>query len=203
MRKSIFLFSMVLGIGMAAAWAQSSELGVVVGAKFTPSVGSTTSPSGKTNFDTSLAFEVSYAARLAGTQGLALQLEVPFTAVPNTGLKTSNLFASKSYSSYYLTPGLRLKLAPSSPLSPWIAAGAGFVHFNPSATNLGGGPSGVSSTTKSSYDVGAGIDFHTKKSPLLFRVQAREFYTGVPNLSIPKISIHNNVVVSGGVVFRF
>src|SRR6266481_2074236 len=110
MRKTIFLFSMVLGIGITAS-AQSSELGVVVGAKITQSVGTPTAPAGRTDFDTALAFEVSYAARLAGTQGFALQLDVPFIAVPNTGLKTSNLFASKSYGSYYLTPGLRLKLA--------------------------------------------------------------------------------------------
>ncbi|MBZ5520954.1 MAG: porin family protein [Acidobacteriia bacterium] len=202
MRKTIFLFSMVLAIGIAAS-AQSSELGLVVGAKFTPSVGSVTSPAGKTDFDTSWAFEVSYAARLAGTPGVALQLEVPFIAAPSTKLNTSNLFASKSYSSYYLTPGLRLKLAPDSVFSPWIAAGAGFVHFNPSSTNLGGGTSGLSSTTKAAYDVGAGVDIHPKFTPLNFRFQARELYTGVPSLSIPKISIHNNVLVSGGVVFRF
>jgi opacity protein-like surface antigen len=200
MRKIIFLFSVILGIGIAAS-AQSNELGLVVGVKVTPSVDAATTF--KTSFNNSVTFEASYATKLAGTPGVALQLEVPFIAAPNTKLNTSNLFASKSYSSYYLTPGLRLKLAPDSVFSPWIAAGAGFVHFNPSATNLAGGASGLSSTTKAAYDVGGGVDIHPKGLPLAFRAQARELYTGIPSLSIPKISIHNNVLVSGGVVFRF
>ena len=117
MRKTIVLFSMLVGICMGAS-AQSNELGVVAGVKITPSVGSATSPTGTTSVDTSFAFEASYAARLAGTPGVALQLELPFTAVPNSNLKTSNLFAAKSYSSFYFTPGLRLKLAPDSVFSP-------------------------------------------------------------------------------------
>ena len=191
----------ILGV-CAAASAQSSELGLVFGGKITP--GSTTSGvPGETSVDTAFAFEASYAARLAGTPGLALQLEVPFIAVPTSNLKTSTVLTAKSYSSFYITPGLRVKLAPDSGFSPWVAAGVGIVRFNPSSTNLDGTPNTLSSTTKAAYSVGGGIDFHSKGSPLGFRVEARELYTGVPRLSIPKLNIHNNVLLAGGIVFRF
>lgn len=200
-QKAIFLMCLILGV-CAAASAQSSELGLVVGAKITPS-GTTSGSPGETTVDKAFAFEVSYAARLAGTPGVALQLEIPFTAVPTSNISVSNVLVSKSYSSFYVTPGLRLKLAPDSGFSPWVAAGVGIVHFNPSSTNLGGTTNTLSSTTKSAYSVGGGIDLHSKGSPLGFRFEARELYTGVPRIAIPKISIHNNVLLAGGIVLRF
>jgi hypothetical protein len=36
-----------------------------------------------------------------------------------------------------------------------------------------------------------------------FRGEIRWLYTGVPSLAVPNLSMHNNVLVGGGIVLRF
>ncbi|HYL93263.1 MAG TPA: hypothetical protein VEW69_08910 [Alphaproteobacteria bacterium] len=199
MRKAIVLFSLIAGLCLNSV-AQKSELSFVAGGKITPDG---TSPTGKTTFNKSFAFEVGYATQLISAKAAALELEIPLTASPNTDVNTSNVFTAKSYSSIYVTPGFRVRLAPDAPFSPWIAGGVGFVHFSPSSTNLAGGPSGANSSTKAAYSVGGGLDLRPGKSPIAFRFEARELYTGVPNLAIPRLNVHNNVLLAGGIVVRF
>ncbi len=200
MRKFIILFSMVAGLCVFAS-AQSSEIAVVAGAKLSQSFRNSGGTS-RTDIDPSFTFGASFAARIVGNSGLALQVVVPFTGVPSSHLNSDNLFTAKSYSAYYVTPGLRLKLAPDGPVSPWIDAGVGIVHFGPSSTNLGNVPSGFSSTTKMAFDGGGGVDLRPAHSPIGFRVAIHEFYTGRPDF-VPRFSVHNNVIVDGGIVFRF
>ncbi len=201
MRKFIILFSMIAGLCVFAS-AQSSELAVTAGAKLSQSFNNSGGTS-QTDVDPSFTFGVSFAARVVGNSGLALQVVIPFTGVPSSHLTSNNLFTAKSYSAYYVTPGLRLKLAPDGVVSPWIEAGVGIVHFGPSSTNLGNVPSGFSSTTKMASMAGAGLDIRPSHSPIGFRGAIHEFYTGTPDVSLPKFNIHNNVIVDGGIVFRF
>lgn len=200
MRKFIILFSMIAGLCVFAS-AQSSELAVTAGAKLSQSFRNTGGTS-QTDIDPSFTFGASFAAKLVGTPGIALQVVVPLTAVPSSNLNSNNLFTAKSYSAYYVTPGLRVKLAPDGPVTPWVEAGVGIVHFGPSSTNLGNVPSGFSSTTKMAFDAGAGVDLRPSHSPIAFRAAIHEFYTGRPNF-VPQFSVHNNVIVDGGIVFRF
>lgn len=197
MSKTIAVFSLILALSLSAA-AQRSELGFLAGGKMTPD-GS--SPSGTTKVNTAFTFEVNYAATLIPAKVAAVELNIPIIAVPTSDINTSSLFTAKSYSSVYLTPGLRLRLGTS--VSPWVEGGVGFVHFSPSSTNLAGGPSGATSSTKAAFDVAGGLDVRPSKSPIGFRFEARELYTGVPDLAIPKLSLHNNVLLGGGIVLRF
>ena|SRR5215467_13584377 len=197
MSKSLVVFSLVLMMGLCAA-AQKSEVGIVFGEKITPDG---TSPTGTTKVNTAFAFEVNYAAQLISGKAAALEINVPLLAVPTSQTNASNLLTAKSYSSLYLTPGLRVRLGTI--ISPYVEAGVGFARFGPSSTNLGGGPSGATSTTKSAFSVAGGVDLRLKKSPVGFRFEARELYTGVPNLAIPKLNLHNNVLLGGGIVLKF
>lgn len=197
MSKSIAVFSLILALSLSAA-AQRNEIGFVAGGKMTPDG---TSPTGTTKVNTAFAFEVNYAATLIPAKVAALELNIPLIAVPTTDINTSNLFTAKSYSSIYVTPGLRVRLGTT--FSPWVEAGVGFVRFNPSSTNLAGGPSGATTSTKAAFSVGGGVDVRPSKSPVGFRFEARELYTGVPDLAIPKLSLHNNVLLGGGIVLRF
>ena len=201
MRNCIIAFGLLIILSVGAA-AQSHELGFVGGGKFTPSG---TSPTGQTKVNSSFGFEVSYANQLISGRVADLELEVPIVAVPNSRLNatTNSVFTAKSYSSLYFLPGLRVRLGTHAPLSPWAAAGVGLVHFSPSSTNLGGGPSGANSSTKAGFDVGGGVDVRFGKSPLALRGEIRELYTGVPNLAVPKLSMHNNFLAGGGIVLRF
>lgn len=197
MRKSIAVFSLVLATALHVA-AQKSEIGILAGGKWTPDG---TSPVGTIKVDNAFKFELNYATQLLGGGAADLELNIPLIAVPTSQTNSSNLFAARSYSSIYLTPGLRVRLG--TVFSPWVEAGVGFVRFSPSSTNLGGGPSGATSSTKAAFNVGGGVDYRPSKTPIGFRLEARELYTGVPNLAIPRLSLHNNVMVGGGVLLRF
>jgi opacity protein-like surface antigen len=197
MRKSLVLFSLVVIVGLSAA-AQKSEVGIVLGGYMTSDG---TSPTGTTKVNTAFAFQVNYATQLISFKVADLELNIPLMGVPTSEVNSSTLFTAKSYSSLYITPGLRLRLGTT--FSPFVEAGVGIVRHSPSSTTLGGFPSGATASTKAAFDVGGGIDFRPKKSPVGFRFQATEFYGGVPNLAIPKLDMHNNVLLGGGIVLRF
>lgn len=183
-------------------FAQKNELAFVAGAKVTPKTGSTASGN-QTTFSTTFAFEANYAAQLAHVPAVALHLEFPFVASPSTDLTSSNVTAVKSYNAIFFTPALRLKVLPGGPFSPWISAGGGLAHFSPGSTTQAGTTVSSTSTTKSAVQGGVGADFHPPLLPIAFRVEVRDFYTGIPNLNTLNIKVRHNLLVGGGVVLRF
>lgn len=199
MRKTLLVVSF-LTVFCLNGLAQKNEIAVIAGAKVTPKVGSTTN---ETTFSTNFAFEANYAAQLAHVPAVSLHLEFPFVASPSTDLTTSNLTAVKSYSSIFFTPSLRLKILAGAPFSPWISAGGGLAHFSPSSTTQAGTTVTTASTTKSAVQAGVGADFHPPLLPVAFRFEARDFYTGIPNLNTVNIKVRHNILVGGGVVLRF
>jgi hypothetical protein len=199
MHKAIFVLSVVIGLSLNS-FAQKNELALVAGAKITPTVGS---GSTQTSFATTFAFEANYAAQLAHVPAVALHLEIPALFTPSTDLTTSNVTALKSYSSFFVTPALRLKLVPETSFSPWISAGGGIVHFNPGSTTQGGTTVNTHSVTKGAAQAGVGADFHPPLLPVAFRVEVRDFYTGLPDLNTVGIKVRHNLLVGGGVVLRF
>jgi hypothetical protein len=102
----------------------------------------------------------------------------------------------EDYNTMYLTPGLKLKILPSSFISPYLAGGLGWGGFR--STN--------SSATANKFagDIGGGADF-TILPILSLRGEVRDYYTSAPTLDVTSV-FHgsvNNVVISGGAVFRF
>jgi len=197
MRKSIAVFSLVLMVALTAA-AQKNEIGLVIGGKVTPDG---TSPTGATTINTASAFEVNYASQLLGGKAAGVDLNIPLLAFPTSEINRSTVFTAKSYSSLYLTPGLRVHVGTT--ISPFVEAGVGLVRFGPSSTTISGGRSGATNSTKAAYTVGGGVDLRPLKSPIGFRLEVRELYAGVPNLAVPRLSLHNNVLVGGGIVLKF
>src|SRR5260370_20961156 len=153
MRKSIVVFSLILVVSLSAA-AQKSEVGIVAGGKMTSD--GTSPVTGKTTVNTAFAFEVNYATQLISLKAAALELNIPLLAVPTSEINTSNLFTAKSYSSIYLTPGVRVRLG--TVLSPYVEAGAGVVRFGPRSTPPGGTPRSAPSPTTAAFHRGAGAD---------------------------------------------
>lgn len=199
MRKTLLVVSFLTAFCLNG-FAQKNELAVIAGAKVTPKVGSATN---ETTFSTGFAFEGNYAAQLAHVPAVSLHLEFPVVAAPSTDLSTSNLTAVKSYSSIFFTPALRLKILPESPFSPWISAGGGLAHFGPGSTTQAGTTVTTASTNKGAVQAGVGADFHPPLLPVAFRFEARDFYTGIPNLNTVDIKVRHNIFVGGGVVLRF
>ncbi|HEX2330416.1 MAG TPA: hypothetical protein VHN74_16955 [Candidatus Angelobacter sp.] len=201
MRRHLLVLG-ILTLVCLNAHAQKNELALVAGGKITPTVGSTATGN-QTDFSTSFAFEANYAAQLVHVPFVALHLEFPFVASPSTDITSSNAVAVKSYNSIFFTPSLRLKFVPGSPISPWISAGGGISHFNPGSTTQAGTSVNTASTTKSAVQGGAGLDFHIPMVPIALRFEARDFYTGIPNLNTLDIKVRHNILVGGGVVLRF
>ena len=199
MRKTLVVVSFLI-VFCLSGFAQKNEIAVIAGAKITPKVGST---SNETTFSTNFAFEANYATQLAHVPAVSLHLEFPFVAAPSTDLTTSNLTAVKSYSSIFFTPALRLKILAGAPFSPWISAGGGLAHFGPGSTTQAGTTVTTTSTNKGAVEAGVGADFHPPLLPVAFRVEARDFYTGIPNLNTVNIKVRHNILVGGGVVLRF
>lgn len=180
---------LLLGVAMAvpAANAQKNEFAVSASGILT---------SASFNANGSAGFQINYAHRLVPLPLISLYLELPFEAGFNGSRSTSLNLNRENYNTLYFTPGLKLKFAPGFPVSPYLAGGVGWGSFrstNSSATD-----------NKFAADLGGGVDF--KVFPYIsLRGEVRDFYTNAPTLDFPAIysgSI-NNIVFSGGAVFRF
>ena len=204
MKRSSVVLGMLAALFLISnsARAQQFELGLSIGAL--KSGDHTLPATGSIKADTGFAYEVNFAARVYNVHLAALYVEVPFAGTPSTGLTSSNPFSPSDYSSFFLTPGLKLKLLPVAPISPYGFVGAGFARFHPSSSLINGqSNTGDQSATRGAVDFGAGVDW--KVMPFFsVRGEVRDFYSGTPRFNINVIGDkQHNVLVSGGVVFRF
>src|SRR5713226_1484749 len=127
--------STVVAIGLLAALlltadsarAQTAELGLSIGALKS---GDLNTSLGSIKAGTSFAYEVNLAVRLHNAHLAALYVEVPFAGTPKTNLTSSNPFSPSDYSSFFITPGLKLKVLPGAPVSPYAFVGAGYARFH-------------------------------------------------------------------------
>lgn len=170
-----------------------------------------------TGVSTTPAFEISYARSLARYRKLIVEVELPVNFGPAKDVKSSASLAAKDYKAVFFTPSMRLVFASavrgesaqekprSSYLAayPFISIGGGFAHFCPNAFTSTGASSGATSTTKGAFQIGGGVDFLPFKRAIGFRIEARDFYSGSPDLGVPGVTYHNNVVAGGGVVVWF
>ena len=197
MNKSLRVICVVL-ILTVAAFAQKAEIALTVGA-YHPVNNSFSSGN-------AFAIEGDIAARLASVPFIALYLEVPVAGtLQDVPVNSASLTSTGSYSSIFVTPGLRLKLAPGFPISPYVAAGGGLAHFSRSASQT---PSGSSSSiNKGVFDIAGGLD--VKIAPFLsLRGEVRDFYSGSPELSLNQVTgtfnqRQHNILGTAGLVLRF
>lgn len=167
-----------------AAYGQSNEFAAEASGLFTTS---------KYNPNAGVGFQLNYAHRFFHVPIVSVYGEIPFVAGFNSSFSVADL-ARENYNSYYVTPGVKVKFAPGFFISPYLAAGVGWSHFSSTQTDA--------SDTKFAADWGGGLDM--KVFPFVsLRLEARDFYSGVPQLIVPTTGNQNNVVVSGGIVLRF
>jgi hypothetical protein len=172
------------GMSCISACAQSNEFaaeasGLLTASNYNPGAG--------------VGFQVNYAHRLFHVPLVSIYGEIPFVAGFDSSISVADL-ARENYNSYYVTPGVKVKFAPGFIISPYLAAGVGWSHFSSTQTNA--------SDTKFAADFAGGLDF--KVFPFVsLRLEARDFYSGIPELLLPTTGNQNNIVVSGGIVLRF
>jgi hypothetical protein len=188
-RHVCLLSILVLVLFTIPAAAQSNELAVTFGGYFPIN-----SP---VNASTAFTIGGSFAHRIASVPLLSAYLEVPvFGTFTSTANVISTVQGRPNYSALFVTPGLKLKLAPEFPVSPYFVAGGGFVHFSKSNVTTD------ESTYSGTFDVGGGLDF--KIAPFFSaRGEVRDFYSGSPNVVANFSSREHQLITSLGLVFRF
>ena len=195
--------------------AQKADVSFVVGgafasdAKLPSGIVCITAPC-PTTFNISTKNHVFYegtgAIRLANFKLASLHLEVPIAGVPSSGVRFSGSGAntnatSDKVSTVFVTPSLRVKLAPGFPISPFASIGGGWARYN-----INGNTS-----NKGALQFGGGVDIKTGIPLLGFRAEVRDFVSDQPfafftSLTNPQPSIdgrRHNVLAGGGIVLRF
>ena len=154
------------------------------------------------HFGSGLTFEANYARRLLDAGTTSISIEVPFVFNWDEEVRSLAPGIPKNLKMYFLTPSARLNLFSNSAVSPWVSFGGGFGHFSEGSTQ-GGIPNSNSGTTTGALQAGVGLDvkFYGRFS---VRGEARDFWSGVPQLNVDTGKNHqHNYVVAGGVVWRF
>ncbi|MGH9826542.1 MAG: outer membrane protein [Blastocatellia bacterium] len=184
----LLLFVFTLSI-VGAASAQKHEVAVLLGGLKTGDRSILDSGSGSIQINAGFTVETSYAQRLANAHLASLYIELPLTITPTSNLKPSTALVPKSYSAWFLTPGLKLKLFPVAGLSPYVVLGGGVGHFGSSGTTAGNTPNtGSRGSTSGVVDFGGGVEVRLAPFAAL-RGEIRDFASGNPDF---------NVAVSGG-----
>ncbi len=178
----------VVSLLCGAAFAQKNELAIVGGGYF---------PVGIDGVGSGGAVEGNFAHRVFNAEVAAAYVEVP--VVFGFNVSQASLLGQGKYSSFFLAPALKLKVAPGFFISPWLSLGAGLARYN--ATQFTTGTQSVSNHAV--LQVGGGLD--AKIFPAVsLRGELRDFYSGLPALAfIPGIARQHNLLAGAGLVLRF
>jgi len=208
MARQRFGIAVLIAMALLAvnAAAQKNEIAGSVGRVFISDQGvlgaNPTNPN--IHFGNGLTYGATYAHRFINLGILDVKVEVPFVFTPTVKLNFGQNIVPKSFRSYFVTPGARVSLFPTTAFSPWVSVGGGFGRFGESSQlEFGGTNPGQKGTTSGVFQTGGGLD--VKIIPLLkLRGEIRDFYSGVPqlNANTGKTRQHN-IFVGGGLVFSF
>jgi hypothetical protein len=188
-----------------------NEVGLVIGATETPSVGLVRG--GNINFNSSLALGLEYDRRFFGAQ-TTVSGGLDFLASPfdvKASYPPSDV--SPEYAYLFLSPHVKLKFNSVGTWQPWVVFGGGYADFAPAEprnglVNVSGhGNSGT-------LEFGGGVDTRPlitlSKVPLVgalpvgARFEVRDFYSGKPDYGVPTVgNLQNNVSFTGGLVLHF
>jgi hypothetical protein len=186
------------------AFAQSNELGLVIGSTFSPD----NTISGHIPFQlcpvtnpnctdvrshSGLTFEGVFAHRIFNAHIAGVYLEFPIVGTTDRNVTIGNIV--QDFSSVFFTPSLKFKLNVPG-ISPFVSVGGGFAHFSPSSPP---GAPNTSSSTQGAFQAGGGLDLSTPIPHIALRGEIREFFTGKPDFTPSR----HNLLVGGGLVFRF
>ena len=203
--SAAFLVSLVVSTSAAVA-QEKNELTGIIGRTFVSdqAVTGIVAADNLLHSGDRLTFEANYGRRLINLGIVGLTVEVPFVVNFHQDVHLDVNLVPKNYQSFFVTPAVRANLFPGSGLSLWVSGGGGFGHFNEnSSLEFGGKNPGKTGTTTGVFQMGVGLDVRLFRT-LSVRGEARDFYSGVPELNVDtgKTRQHN-YFVGAGVVWRF
>ncbi len=209
MKRTLFFAGILVSLGglISNACAQEkNELSGLIGRTFVSDQGvtGTSTPGALLTTGAGLSLEGNYGRRLLDLGLIGLTGEVPFVVNFNQNVHYDLNLVPKDYKSFFVTPALRANLFPDSGISPWVSVGGGFGHFNENSTlEFGGTNPGKTGTTTGVFQAGVGLDVKLF-SRFSVRGEARDFYSGIPQLNLDTgKSRQHNFFVGGGVIWHF
>jgi hypothetical protein len=186
MARHVLVVLLAILLLVSAAFAQKVDLAVLGGGQVSITPNS--------NLGTGAVIQGNAGFRILKAPLVALYAEIPITASFAIDRRTSFAIGSGDYNTLFVTPGLRLKLAPISPVSPFFTLGGGFARYSADA--------GGSSHTTNVVQFGGGLDY--KIAPFIgLRTEVRDYFTGPPRLDSSFVDRQHNVTFMGGIVLRF
>ncbi len=191
----------VLFVCLPAAFAQKQEVGLTLGHIFADQ---RDAPSGALNLSSGLAFQANYAFRIYRGTAFSAYLETHFLANGLREVASPDSRVSRDFATAYVTPGIRIKLAPNRAVQPYFVFGGGYALYEQSKMTLAGDPNPAPRFTHGTTIVyGGGVDFKLWRF-IGLRAEARDFYSGNPSFNVEPSSGHqHNIVIGGGFVVRF
>jgi hypothetical protein len=205
--KCLAIFVPVL-VFVSTALAQVNEVSVTAGRTF---VSTTTiqnpppnDPNPNIHFANPPSLDFGYARFLLHRKIFALYGEVPVGIYFRMNLNTYADVIPRDIGALFVTPSARLNIFASDSVTPWVSAGGGYGRFREAPylvwAGLNPGPRG---TNTGVVQFGAGLDvwfWHDWGA----RFEARDFYSGVPDLNVDTDrSRQHNYYVGVGVAHRF
>jgi Outer membrane protein beta-barrel domain len=184
------LLSFLVLVAAVSAHAQSNDVALTGGGYF--------AASNPLDLGVAWALEGSYARKIVSVPLVSLSAELPVAGSFTSSIPTlSGTAIARSYTSLFITPGIRVRLAPSFPISPYVSAGLGYGRFNRQFTD------GTNSSNGTfAYDIGGGLDL--KVLPFIsLRAEVRDFNSGGIGLQSLALGRQNNLFVTAGVALRF
>jgi opacity protein-like surface antigen len=191
----VVVFSFLL---LACAWARAQTSERLQNNDLALTGGGQLAFSNPLDLGAAWALEGTFAHALLTVPLMSLSAELPVAGSFNSSIPTLNgLRLARTYNALFITPGVRLRLAPSFPISPYLSAGIGYARFNRQYFD---GTTSPSSTM--AFDLGGGLDL--KVFPFVsLRGEIRDFNSGGVGLQSLVFGRQNNVFVTFGLALRF
>lgn len=165
---------------------------------------SRTSSGGNIDLGSGIAFESNYGRRLHEWRNVALYGEVHFLASPLREISSNVSRATRDVASLYVAPGIRVKFAPLSAISPYVVVGGGPAWYEQSTLQLNGAANAASrETVRGAINFGGGVDVRIWRR-LALRGEVRDFFTGSPSYNVASIGGgQHNLVAGAAFVLRW
>lgn len=196
-----------VAVTVSSAFAQKNEASVTVGRTFVSTQtiqNDPTSPNPHIHFGNEESIAFNYG-RLLTTKGIVGFFgEVPVAIYPRMDLNTYLNQIPKDIGALFITPSLRLNFFSGQGLSPWLSVGGGYGRFReaPKLNFFGDNP-GPTGTNTGVVQFGVGFDVRLFQLWGI-RMEARDFYSGLPDLNVtPRNNRQHNYYVGVGVIRRF
>ncbi len=217
-KSLIGLFMAIAFLSVPAVAQEKNEVGLVIGGIVTPSQtlspgasligpGGTVLSNRDLTFDSSLTLGAEYDRAFVLKQKFAINGGVDFLASPfDVKLSQLSQNAVGQYAFIFLTPHVRVKFHPDGLFAPWLSFGGGYARFLEKAPSAA--PSFKPGTNTGTIVLGGGVDtrpvVRVLKIAIGFRIEVRDFYSGLPNYN-QKVTgnLQNNLAFTGGLLIRF